>query len=678
MLAFCRPVPGNRRTPTYISLLAILIALASSASCTTVAPVTSPAPRPRHSTLERLSLVLQPEFHQAAAAHLPDPATARQDIEKVPARFKRSMAVDALHHPWKGLAELERHGLRLAQLAEGGAPNLPALLNALERGMDRPSALPPSPPLPHPTTLEAATTAIVHTLELAASHRDKALTRLTQEDRTFLFHHAAHWAEHFTPQYTTRSPQTMAQLTANLRFTSLLTEHVDYAELMASAYVLARFTDLQWLDRLAQAIRTATPIQTVPPGITGDVMLAKETPAGLIVIGGPGPNTYELDGRVAVIIDLGGDDHYRGLIGSSSNEDRGNAVVIDLDGNDTYMGERLGLATGRLGVGLVIDRAGNDRYHLSEGSGGAGFAGLGMLLDMAGDDTYAGSRLTQGAAIGGLGLLWDLSGHDRYSSYGYAIGFGGPLGIGAVIDVAGDDRYQCGDYYPSAYNAEDTPAGKPGDPLYQYDCFGLGAGSGSRVLTTRPDRLNYSLAGGSGLLIDIDGNDTYRSANFSQGLGYFFGLGMKLDLGGNDSHEAARYGHGAAAHYGTALFLDRQGNDHYSSTGPFYNAGVAWDRSVSMAVDAGAGEDHYAFQRSTGLGRADHGSWGIFVDDGGGDHYHTKSGWGTSPESSLAGFFDLAGDDVYTLSDEAATGNNPQPGNARRIDYPDGGLFLDR
>lgn len=678
MLAFCRPLPGDRPSRPYSILLSILVALSSHTSCTTVAPVASPAPLPRPSTLERLSPILEPEIHQATSGHRPDFAAPRQGAETVPARFKRSMAVESLQHPWKGLTGFERHGLLLAQLAEGGAPNLPALLNALEAGMDRPSALRTSPPLPPPATPESAIATLVHTLTLAASHRDRALKLLTLEDRDFLFQHTATWAGHFTPQYSSLSGQTMAQLTSNMRFASLLTEHVDYTGLIASAQVLAQLADAQWLDAITEAFRTAPPLQTVPPGITGEIVLAKDTAYGLVVIGGTGSNTYEMDGRFAVIIDLGGDDLYRGLIGSSSSAERGNAVVIDLDGHDTYIGERLGLATGRLGVGLVIDRAGNDRYHMSEGSGGAGFAGLGILLDVAGDDTYTGSRLTQGAAIGGLGLLWDLNGHDRYSSHAYAIGFGGPLGIGAVIDVAGDDQYDCGSYYPSVYNAEDAPAGKPGDPLYQYECFGLGAGSGSRVLSKRPEWQHYSLAGGSGLLIDIGGHDAYHSANFSQGLGYFFGLGMKLDLNGNDRHEAARYGHGAAAHYGTALFLDRQGNDQYSSTGPFYNAGAAWDHSVSMAVDAGTGQDRYAFQRSTGLGRADYSSWGIFVDEGGADHYHTQSGFGTSSEFSFAGFFDLEGDDAYTLSAEAATGNGPQPGNARRIDYPNGGLFLDR
>jgi len=84
----------------------------------------------------------------------------------------------------------------------------------------------------------------------------------------------------------------------------------------------------------------------------------------LIVIGEPGPNTYGLDQLVALIINLGGDDLSRGLIGASSDEDHGNAAVIDLSENDTYEATLLELATGRLGVGLVVDHAGNDVYQL--------------------------------------------------------------------------------------------------------------------------------------------------------------------------------------------------------------------------------------------------------------------------------------------------------------------------
>ena len=397
----------------------------------------------------------------------------------------------------------------------------------------------------------------------------------------------------------------------------------------------------------------------------------------MIVIGGPGPNTYELDHRFALIVDLGGDDLYRGLIAASADIEHGNAVIIDMSGNDTYDSAALGLATGRLGVGLLIDQAGDDVYQLEIGSGGAGFGGLGILFDAKGNDLYMGTRLTQGAAIGGLGLLFDAAGNDRYASHGFALGFGGPQGVGAAIDLQGDDEYQCGNKYPSAYNEEDAPNGKPGDPMFQYDCFGLGTGAGRRLLTKRQEWQAYDLAGGWGLLLDVEGNDRYRSANFSQGHGYFFGVGAFLDLSGNDEYVAARYGHGSSARYGVGFFTDRQGADHYASTGPFYNGGVAWDHGMSVMIDAGIESDRYGFQSSNGLGKADYSGWGLFIDEGGNDSYQTKDGYGLSSQRGIGGFFDLKGTDTYQLAPSTADGDL-RPTDGKVLLYPSGGLFVDR
>ncbi len=632
----------------------------------------------RESVLERVSPPVRRDLDRLAGASHKTILAAHEKVEAVPAQFKRRVALDSLKQPWEGLLDLERHGLLIADMAEGGAVNLPALLDVLEAGMDRTSEFHKAIPLPTDAIPKDLVAFMTASLEQAALHRDKALTNLTEEERQFLFQHAALLVDHYSPQISILSNQTIPQVKANLRFAGLLTEQVDYAALIAAAQVLARLATEQWLHQLATAFPNALPASQVPPGVTGDVVLVENTSYGLIVVGGTGPNTYELDARFGLVIDLGGNDLYRGSIAAPASDQQGNAVVIDLSGNDTYSGAPLGLATGRLGVGLLIDHAGDDVYQMDQGSGGAGFGGLGILFDAKGNDVYMGNRLTQGAAIGGLGLLLDGAGNDRYTSHGFAIGFGGPLGVGVLIDILGNDHYQCGDKIPSTYNANDAPNGKPGDPMFQYDCFGLGAGAGSRILSKRPEWQAHSLAGGWGILLDIEGHDQYHSANFSQGHGYFFGVGMKLDFDGNDHHQAARYGHGASAHYGTALFIDRQGDDRYESFGPFYNGGVAWDHGVSLMIDGGKGRDAYAFEHSTGLGLADHMGWAVFIDEGGADYYHSQSGFGNASEQSLAGFFDLNGKDNYTLSPDHTTTANQRPQNGSVFVYPKGGVFLDR
>jgi hypothetical protein len=631
----------------------------------------------RQSALDRLGPTVRKDFEQLTGPHHRDLLAQHEAVEQIPAQFKRRLAVKALKQPWDGLTELERQGLALADMATGGAINLPALLEALEAGIDRTSAFSQPVPLPTSSTHEHLLVFMIESLKQAALHRENALTNLTEAERHFLFLHAQSIAEHFVPQISSLSNQARAQVKADLRFAELLEKQVDYASLLASAQVLARLANERWLQQAAVTWTIPLPVSAVPPGVTGDVLLVHKTSYGLIIIGGPGPNTYEIDAGVGLIIDVGGNDCYQGMIAASTHEDHGNAVVIDLAGNDIYTGARLGLATGRLGVGLLVDHDGDDVYQLDMGSGGAGFAGLGILFDAKGNDIYRGNRLTQGVAIGGLGLLLDGAGNDRYTSHGFAIGFGGPLGVGAVIDIAGDDHYQCGDTYPSAYNAQDAPTGKKGDPLYQFDCFGLGTGSGQRILTKKVEWQPYNLAGGWGILLDLDGQDHYDSANFSQGQGYFFGTGMKLDFDGDDNHLGARYGHGASAHFGVGLFIDRQGDDRYSSSGPFYNGGVAWDHSVSLMLDAGKGRDIYSFERSTGLGRADYAGWGLFIDEGGEDQYLATSGFGNSSEKSVAGFFDLEGKDTYTQQPDSTMPDDPRPSNGRLFLYPQGGVFAD-
>ncbi|HEY7129701.1 MAG TPA: hypothetical protein VH332_08515 [Nitrospira sp.] len=632
----------------------------------------------QESMLSRLAPDVRAAFDRLLPAAQSGWIQAHSTVDAVVAKYKRSLTVAALKQPWEGLSDVERQGLLLAELAEGRAVNLPVILDVLEAGMDRTSAFHKPVAVPKQLTIKDMVDFMLESLEEASIHREKAVSNLTDDERRFMFTHAKSLAEQFTPQISSLSIQASTRAQADQRFAGLLEEQVDYANLIAAAQVLARLANDPWARQLVTVFGHAAPVTKIPAGITGTVLYVEETPYGLIVIGGIGQNTYELDQRFGLVIDLGGDDVYGGMIAASVDADHGNAVVIDLSGNDTYNGSPLGLATGRLGVGLLIDQAGDDVYQLGTGSGGAGFGGLGILFDARGNDVYMGSRLTQGAAIGGLGLLFDASGNDRYTSHGFSVGFGGPQGVGAVIDLQGEDQYQCGNKFPSAYNAEDAPAAKPGDSLFQYDCFGLGTGAGKRILTKRPDWQGYNLAGGWGLLLDMEGNDRYQSANFSQGHGYFFGAGLFLDLDGNDEYLAARYGHGSSAHYGVGLFNDRHGADRYASTGPFYNGGVAWDHGVSLMIDAGFEADRYDLSSTTGLGKGDYSGWGLFIDEGGDDQYHAKEGFGRSSEHGLGAFFDLKGHDTYDVLPDAVRRAEDRPSDGKVTLYPEGGLFVDR
>ncbi len=577
------------------------------------------------------------EVERSAGAQQTTALKALTEAATAPALFTQPLSLRTLTDPWRGFATLEQRLTRVAGAAASPQP-LGPLLAALEQLPERApgSQAPPAPPTS--TQAEDHVAYLEALLAEAARLRAQALSRLTDEERQFLFDQAARLAEGFVPQWSERDEDERRRAQADRRFFALAGEKLDQAFLLDAARLLASLDDEEWLGRVRVAFKDAPPLAHPIPGITGPVLLLKDTPSGWLIIGGPGPNTYDLHEPIALLLDVGGDDTYRGTIASPLDAAHGISLLLDLDGNDSYEGQPLGLATGRLGVGLLMDRKGDDRYRLAAGSGGVGLAGIGLLEDGEGADRYIGSRMTQGAAIGGLGLLVDLAGDDAHSSFGYAIGFGGPLGMGALIDVAGHDRYQCGDRFPSRYNDSENPSAKPGDAQFQYECFGMGAGVGQRLRPKLDRSTTADIAGGIGLVLDLAGNDRSRSANFSQGVGYVFGTGVKVDLRGDDEHVAARYGQGAAAHSGVGLFVDGAGTDHYGSTGPEYNGAAAWDRSVALFVDAGEGDDRYDFQRSTGLGIADHQSWSLFLDAGGTNRYAVRSGKGTAGDDSVSVF----------------------------------------
>ncbi|MBM4127137.1 MAG: hypothetical protein FJ247_07280 [Nitrospira sp.] len=660
----------------HVSAAFLFLVIAGCSAGPSLSPV-SPAPSispPSDPVVPRIHHHLREWFQSAFSENQAKIIQAHEAIDTFPGRYKHRLAVQPLRDPWHGLAHLESRALLVAKAVSSGGSNLNRVLDVLQSSWEGSSTLDHEVPFPSSHAPHELLEFMVTSLDQAASYRSQALAALTESDRRFLFRHSAVLANDFTPQVSRFTTEKVASIEATAQFATLFKERVDYRALVASAQTLVRLADERWLSRLLDAFPTPLPSSAIPSGLTGDVRLIHHTTHGLIVIGGPGPNTYDMDQPVALIIDLGGDDLYRGLIGASSDEDHGNAAVIDLSGNDTYEAAPLGLATGRLGVGLVVDHCRQRCVPAPDWRRRRRLRRYRYSARHTGKRHLYGSALDPGSCIAGLGLLLDLEGHDRYDAQGFAIGFGGPLGVGAAIDAGGDDRYQCVNGLPSAYNASEAPQAKPGDPSFQYDCFGLGTGAGFRVFSKQRAHQAMSLAGGWGLLLDLGGRDHYQSANFSQGMGYFWGIGTFLDLDGDDEYQAARYGQGASAHYGVGMQLDYQGNDQYRSIGPYYNKGVSWDHGVSLAIDGGTGNDLYALDATNGLGKANHMGWAIMVDEGGQDRYTTQSRFGEAAEESLAGFFDLAGSDTYSIL--AAT--PVQLSNGSTIPRSPGGLFVDR
>ena len=121
--------------------------------------------------------------------------------ETFPAKFKQTLVLQTLANPWKGRAALEQQGSRMAELARESQTQLPALIEVMERGMDRFDGATPLPLAPTGTSIEEHLGFIISVLKQDHDLRDQALQGLSHEDRQFLFEYAETLVEDFFPYY---------------------------------------------------------------------------------------------------------------------------------------------------------------------------------------------------------------------------------------------------------------------------------------------------------------------------------------------------------------------------------------------------------------------------------------------------------------------------------------------
>lgn len=430
----------------------------------------------------------------------------------------------------------------------------------------------------------------------------------------------------------------------------------------------------QLAPHAAAAPRTDLP-DRIRAAVTGDILFWEERGGGAVnVVGGPGPNTYDMS-VINWVYDAGGDDTYR-YPQPASDALINERIIIDLAGNDNYAGEGdfVGPGVGVFASGIIDDRAGNDTYRTSgQGALASGLFGIGIILDHAGDDTYENRGPRSGWSIGagfyGAGLIIDLDGRDQYLGEKLVQGVGGPRGFGAIIDRAGDDAYTAnGPSFPSAY-------GTPGVFLSLAQGFGFGI-------------RNYA-AGGVGAIYDLSGDDRYEAGEFAQAGGYYFGLGILHDAAGNDNYSGSRYNQGFSAHQAVGFLIDDSGDDAYRGTTAATQSG-AWDQSIAWLIDR-AGNDRYTCD-GLGQGAAAMQALAILIDLAGDDDYAAAAATSVQGESgsntyhfdrdrilSFSALLDLAGRDRFSAPDRGdarkrSTGstNNDRPAESARW-----GVFFD-
>jgi len=384
-------------------------------------------------------------------------------------------------------------------------------------------------------------------------------------------------------------------------------------------------------------------------GVEGPIAKIIETQAGVILVGGRGNNTYDLESmqNVCAVVDLGGDDTYlEGVV----NLDRPVLAILDLHGDDTYKGDLPGIqGSSILGISLLCDVEGNDTYTAKHHAQAATIGGACALVDYSGDDKYNGIRRVQGVALCGVAILLDRRGNDSYHAAMWSQGTGQTLGCGVLEDCTGDDTYYTGGMYYDSY--PETPG---------YEGWGQGLGTGIRGVA----------AGGIGVLLEGEGDDDYQYDYIAHGGGYWMGLGFFRDFAGNDNHEGGtkvmwdgsprreskfqRFSSGFGCHYAAGFFFEDDGNDTYWSS--IMSEGFAWDCGTAFFYDF-AGDDVITGAGGGNQGQGAQASLGVMVNFAGDDtykgssqgfasgeiDYHTLPGCG----GNFSFLLDYGGKDVY-------------------------------
>jgi hypothetical protein len=375
-----------------------------------------------------------------------------------------------------------------------------------------------------------------------------------------------------------------------------------------------------------------------------------QTPFGWIVVDTTGRNNRHQLKDPLLVLDVGGDDEYEFL---APSETHAISVVLDHGGNDRYVAAAPGAdpSSATLGYGILWDTEGDDRYEGGDQAQASALFGAALLVDGGGSNRFVASRHSQAHAIGGIALLASGGGDDEFTAQTYSQGTGGPGGVAVLVDSGGNDRYTLGNeplVRPSPQLPDrNTSMGQGAGYGMRGDFFdgrSLAGGIGLLLDLAGNDRYEAQVFAqgvgyyeGLGMLVDDGGNDHFETAWYGMGAGVHHAAGILLKRGpGNDvyrsTHEMVL---GSGNDLSVGVFVDEGGDDDYS-VGQL-SLGMAYSNSTGIFVD-GAGNDRYTVASTTcrALGVASMHAWGnaretlpslgLFMDLGGVDSYPAHCG----------------------------------------------------
>ena len=307
---------------------------------------------------------------------------------------------------------------------------------------------------------------------------------------------------------------------------------------------------------------------------------------------------------------------------------------IDTGGNDAYAA---GAASSpSCPVSVLIDATGNDTYRGRPGAPafGAGWRGVGVLLDLAGDDRYElgeGRSLGLGAGVLGAGILVDTAGDDRYAGTDFCMG-AATAGFGVLCDLGGTDRYEALSYSQGFgfVRGSGLLVDLAGDDVYALD------DTPGRRASPQSKEHNISLGQGAGYGLRSDYLDGHSLAG---------GVGILADREGNDRYACGVFGQGVGYWMGVGLLLEGGGSDTYS--GIWYCQGATAHFAVGILDDA-SGDDTYTATLNMAQGAGHDYAVGVLLDRRGNDRYDAPNlSLGSGNADGVGLFVDAGGDDAY-------------------------------
>lgn len=264
------------------------------------------------------------------------------------------------------------------------------------------------------------------------------------------------------------------------------------------------------------------------------------------------------------------------------------------------------------------------------------------------DTVWGKIRLCGGAATVHEGphlLILDTGGNDRYINL--PANHSGSNWASVVLDTSGDDMYLSDTALAETTVAEwegrrnGRQYAGPAGALYGYTCL-IDVSGNDTYRSHRPGLASARF--GFATLLDLAGNDCYEG--YGDGLGFAnFGAAVLEDMVGDDVYLGFNQVQGVGQTMGCGMLIDRAGNDLYTANDTVidFPSPQSAEHNVSMAQGAGNG-----LRADYTHGRSLSGGVGILYDIAGDDKYSCGVfGQGVGYWKAVGMLWDQDGRDEY-------------------------------